>query len=197
MEMLLKFSSNVNGKVIHVVQSLPPPPANNNSSSSSNGPSTTTTTGNTRPRDAAGFLLGAFTIPQDLVDPTQVQYFCSHIVSEMSLVLVNTSTTPDFFLNESLSHYKDDFLKAICEAKSASWVAELSLGAFLYGRNWASKLHRGNWYSPIWYYTKKISAPGKFTRPAMVKIPICSSIWKEKNLDKILLDMINSRSICI
>ncbi|GFU04198.1 large proline-rich protein BAG6 [Trichonephila clavipes] len=74
---------DVNGKVIHVVQSLPPPPANNNSSSSSNGPSTTTTTGNTRPRDAAGFLLGAFTIPQDLVDPTQVQNIVQDIVSEM------------------------------------------------------------------------------------------------------------------
>ncbi|GFY49551.1 large proline-rich protein BAG6 [Trichonephila inaurata madagascariensis] len=74
---------DVNGKVIHVVQSLPPPPANNNSSSSSNGPSTTTTTGNTRPRDAAGFLLGAFSIPQDLVDPTQVQNIVQDIVSEM------------------------------------------------------------------------------------------------------------------
>ncbi|GFQ84619.1 large proline-rich protein BAG6 [Trichonephila clavata] len=76
---------DVNGKVIHVVQSLPPQQGNNNSSSSSNGPSTNnTTTGNTRStRDAAGFLLGAFTIPQDLVDPTQVQNIVQDIVSEM------------------------------------------------------------------------------------------------------------------
>ncbi|GFU61628.1 large proline-rich protein BAG6 [Nephila pilipes] len=76
---------DVDGKVIHVVQSLPPQQGNNNNSStSSNGPSTNTTTGNTRnPRDAAGFLLGAFTIPQDLVDPTQVQNIVQDVVSGM------------------------------------------------------------------------------------------------------------------
>ncbi|GIY32249.1 hypothetical protein CDAR_451442 [Caerostris darwini] len=72
---------DVNGKVIHVVQSLPPSQGNN---SSSNGPSANSTSnGGSRNRDAAGFLLGAFTIPQDLVDPAQVQNIVQDVVSGM------------------------------------------------------------------------------------------------------------------
>lgn len=62
----------MNGKVIHVVQSLPP--QGNSATSSSSGSSNTTTSGpRISHRDTAGFVLGAFTIPQDFLDPTQIQ----------------------------------------------------------------------------------------------------------------------------
>ncbi|CAL1291400.1 unnamed protein product [Larinioides sclopetarius] len=72
---------DVNGKVIHVVQSLPPSQGNNSSSNGSTSSSSTTNARNHR--DAAGFLLGAFTIPQDLVDPAQVQNIVQDVVSGM------------------------------------------------------------------------------------------------------------------
>ncbi|KAG8184147.1 hypothetical protein JTE90_010189 [Oedothorax gibbosus] len=82
---IFRLLPDVNGKVIHVVQSLPPL-RNSGSSGASTTSSTTggTTTGGPRNhRDAAGFLLGAFTIPQDMVDPAQVQNIVQDVVSGM------------------------------------------------------------------------------------------------------------------
>lgn len=66
------FLLDVNGKVIHVVQSLPPQ-GNSATSSSSSSSNTTTSGARISHRDTAGFVLGAFTIPQDFLDPTQIQ----------------------------------------------------------------------------------------------------------------------------
>lgn len=76
------FSLDVNGKVIHVVQSLPPQ-GNSTTSSSSSSSNTTTSGPRISHRDTAGFVLGAFTIPQDFLDTTQLQVCIIQFVSSI------------------------------------------------------------------------------------------------------------------
>lgn len=66
--------------MIHIVQSLPP--QGNSASSSTSGSSGTSASGpRSGHRDTAGFVLGAFTIPQDFLDANQMQvgicFFCN------------------------------------------------------------------------------------------------------------------------
>lgn len=84
---------DVNGKVIHLVQRPPPQPSSGGSSSSgtpstgstlgSGGPRGSASGGLPHPREGGGFLLGAFTIPQDMIDPAQVQQIVQDVVSGM------------------------------------------------------------------------------------------------------------------
>lgn len=70
---------DVNGKVIHLVQR--PPPQQRTTATTSATTRTTTTTG--QHRDAGSFLLGAFTIPQDMINPAQVEQIVQDVVSGM------------------------------------------------------------------------------------------------------------------
>ncbi|CAN7991638.1 unnamed protein product [Ixodes pacificus] len=84
---------DVNGKVIHLVQR--PPPQSSGSQSSSSAAAGGGVSGAGRgaggppggalphPREGSGFLLGAFTIPQDMIDPAQVQQIVQDVVSGM------------------------------------------------------------------------------------------------------------------
>ncbi|XP_065293463.1 large proline-rich protein BAG6 isoform X1 [Dermacentor albipictus] len=84
---------DVNGKVIHLVQRPPPQPSSGGSSSSGaastgsalggGGPRGSASGGLPHPREGGGFLLGAFTIPQDMIDPAQVQQIVQDVVSGM------------------------------------------------------------------------------------------------------------------
>lgn len=80
---------DVNGKVIHVVQSLPP--QGNNASSSSGSSNSATSGTRSSHRDTAGFVLGAFTIPQDFLDTNQMQNIVQEVVSGMGELGRNSS----------------------------------------------------------------------------------------------------------
>ncbi|KAK3587184.1 hypothetical protein CHS0354_016880 [Potamilus streckersoni] len=71
---------DVNGKVIHVVQRAPPAASQSTSNGGSRG-NVGTEPPSDRPRDASNVFIGSFTLPSDIIDPTQVQQIVQEAVT--------------------------------------------------------------------------------------------------------------------